>query len=203
MPRLAAALVVALLVSIASAARADFATGRDKLVAGDYKTALAELAKVGGKDRTEARFLLAEAQRLTGDYAGAEATAAALAQDKDAKIAARARVAVAMVQRLTGRYADARKALEPLVAARPDDRAARHLLALVELDVGDRTAAHKLLQLSMDEFDAKKIDLDNPEQLYYLAEAARYSGQYEFANDSYREAVAKGNGYADAGIAWA
>jgi len=202
MPRLVAAGALAALVLSSHAAMADLATGRDKLIGGDYKTALGELAKVGGKDRAEARLLLAEAQRQTGDYAGAEATAAALVKDKDPKIAARARIAVAATQRLTGRYADARKDLEALVAARPDDRAARHMLALVELDVGDRAAAQKLFKLSMDEFDAKKIDLDDPEQLFYLAEAARYSGQYEFANDSYREAVAKGPSLTEAGIAW-
>src|SRR4029079_11939979 len=95
-----------------TAAMADLATGRDKLIGGDYKTALGELAKVGGKDRAEARLLLAEAQRQTGDYAGAEATAAALVKDKDPKIAARARIAVAATQRLTGRDADARKDLD-------------------------------------------------------------------------------------------
>jgi tetratricopeptide (TPR) repeat protein len=205
MHRLAAgtASAVVCLAAFAGVARADLATGRDKLIGGDYKAALGELAKVTGKDRAEARLLLAEAQRLTGDYAGAEATAAALAKDKDAKIAARAQIAVAEVQRLTGRYADARKMMDALVAARPDDRGARHMLSLILIDVGDTAAVKKLLQQTMDEYDAKKIDLDDPEQLFYLAEAARYSGQYEFANDSYRESVAKAAQFTDAGVAWA
>ena len=53
----------------AEPARADLATGRDKLIAGDYKTAIAELGKVTGKDRPAARILLARAQLATGDYA--------------------------------------------------------------------------------------------------------------------------------------
>jgi tetratricopeptide (TPR) repeat protein len=199
---LRAAAAAAAVLSLAGTAHADLAAGRDKLAAGDYKAALAELAKVSGKDKGEARLLLAQAQRLTGDYAGAEVTANALVKDRDPKIAARAIVEVARLQRMTGRYADARKALEAEVTAHPDDRGARHMLALVETDTGDTTAAAKLWQIFMDEWDAKKVDIDDPDQLYWLAEAARYTGQYDFANDSYREAVAKGSAASDAGLAW-
>ena len=76
--RLGLALVVAMTAS--SVAHADLASGRDKLIAGDYKVAIAELGKVTGKDRPAARRLLARAQLATGDYAGAEATLAPLAQ---------------------------------------------------------------------------------------------------------------------------
>jgi len=63
-------LVPALVVVVASAtsARADLATGRDKLIAGDYKVAIAELAKVTGKDKPAARIMMARAQLATGDY---------------------------------------------------------------------------------------------------------------------------------------
>src|SRR5207302_1278426 len=68
------ALALAAVVVSASGARADLAIGRDKWTAGDYKVAIAELAKATGKDKPAARILMARAQLMTGDYAGAEAT---------------------------------------------------------------------------------------------------------------------------------
>ena len=206
MPRLllgSALAAAAAVLLCAGPARADLAGGQAKMSAGDYKGALTELRGASGKDRGPARLLIAQIQELTGDYAGSEKTAAALVKSRDPKVAAAARVQVAEVQRLTGRYDEAKKDLIALVAAHPDNHAARHLLALIDLDTGDTAGAQPLLLASMDEFDAKKIDLDDPVELFYLAEAARYSGQYEFANDSYREAVSKAPGYAEAGIAWA
>ena len=49
--RLAAAAVVTVALATAGPARADLAGGRDRLVSGDYRTAIGELNKVGGKDR--------------------------------------------------------------------------------------------------------------------------------------------------------
>src|SRR5262245_49052172 len=102
-------------------ATADLTTGRDKLIAGDYKTAIAELGKVTGKDRPAARVLLAQAQIATGDYAGAEATLVPLAVGKDAN-GVDARITLAELRRMTGRSADARKDLEALFKDKPDDR---------------------------------------------------------------------------------
>jgi tetratricopeptide (TPR) repeat protein len=184
-------------------ARADLATGRDKLIGGDYKGAITELNKVTGKDRSEARLLVARAQLVTGDLAGAQTTAAAIAKDKDPAVAARARVMVAELLRLSGKPADAQKDLEALYKDRPDDRAVRHQLALAMLDRGLVKEAAPLLQRFMDEFDNRAMDLDNAEQLYYLAEAARLTSQYELANDSYREAVKLQPQLTQAGIAWA
>ena len=78
-------LVLVVAMTAGGAARADLVTGRDKLIAGDYKAAIAELSKVTGKDRPAARLLLARAQLATGDYAGAEATVSPIAQGKDAQ----------------------------------------------------------------------------------------------------------------------
>jgi tetratricopeptide (TPR) repeat protein len=203
MLRLASAALVIAAVVVARDARADLATGKDKLSAGDYKAALAELSRVNGKDRPEARLLLARAQLLTGDLATAEATATALRADKDARIAADARIVVAEAQRTAGRTAEARKDLEALVKERPEHRGARRQLALTLLDQGEVAAANALFARTMAEFDAQKLNLDDPVELFYLAESARYTSQYEFANDSYREAVNLSPGYADAGVAWA
>src|SRR5688572_1409510 len=108
---LAASVVV--VVALTAAAHADIQTGRDKLIAGDYKTAIAELAKVSGKDRLSAQVLLAKAQIATGDYAGADKTLAPFAIAKDAT-AIEARIVLAELRMLTGRIADARKDLEQL-----------------------------------------------------------------------------------------
>ena len=109
--RLGLALVVAMTAS--TAARADLASGRDKLIAGDYKTAIADLGKVTGKDRPQARILLARAQLATGDHAGAEATLTPLTQGpaKDAQ-AIEAHLVFDQLRRVTGRLKDARADLE-------------------------------------------------------------------------------------------
>ena len=57
---------------LSTAAYADLATGRDKLVSGDYKRAISELTAVTGKDRGAARILLARAQILRPRAACAE-----------------------------------------------------------------------------------------------------------------------------------
>src|SRR5580692_3927646 len=115
-------LVAAAAVALAAApAHADLASGRDKLVAGDYKTAITELTKVSGKDKPAARLLLARADLETGDYAAAESIASALVQGKDA-VAIAAHLVLDELRRITGRGGDARKDLEQLYKDHPDDR---------------------------------------------------------------------------------
>src|SRR5688572_5605945 len=118
------AFALVLVCALGSAARADLPEGRDKLAAGDYKTAIAELTKVTGKDRATARILLARAQIATGDYAAAEGTLASVAQAKDVQ-GIEARILLNELRRETGRIADARKDLEALFKDKPDDRAVR------------------------------------------------------------------------------
>ena len=189
-------LALAVLCTLAGAAHADLATGRDKLIAGDYKTAISELSKVSGKDRPAARVLLARAQMDTGDYAAAEATAAAL-KDVDGHLV------LDELRFMTGRAADARKDLEDQYKAHPDDRAVRTALAEVRFWQGDLTGAKDLFDLTIKEFDAKKLNLDDATSLYQLAEAARYTSQYELANDSYRAALKLQPTLTEAGVRWA
>ena len=137
MRAIASAVLAALLLLSAGDARADLGSARDRLTGGDYKGAITELSKLSGKDKAAGRLLLVEAQVQTGDYAGAEATAAAAAKDKDAAIAAAGKVALSGVHRLVGKLDEARKDVEALVAAQPDDLAARHALALVYQDTGE------------------------------------------------------------------
>lgn len=187
---------------VAAPARADLAAGRDQLTSGDYKAAIGELGKVAGKDRAAARVLLTRAQLLLGDSAAAEATAAALARDKDLKVAADGAVALAEVLRSVGRYDEARAALEPVVQRDPAHRPARRLLAQVLDDTGQVAAAQALWKRTIDEYDAKQLDLDDAAQLLELAEAARARSEYELANDAYREIQNLAPQLTEAGVAW-
>jgi tetratricopeptide (TPR) repeat protein len=206
-PKLARAACVvgiawAALVAQVAPARADLATGRDKLFAGDYKAAVGELTKVGGKERAEARVLLARAQLATGDYAAAEATAQAVATTKD-PLAPEARLLVDQIRRTVGRGAEARKDLEAMVKERPDDRAARTALGTLRRARGDLAGAQTLFGQTIAEFDARKLNLDDADDLYALAVAARYSSQYQLANDSYREVAKLQPARTDAALEWA
>jgi tetratricopeptide (TPR) repeat protein len=181
-------LALLIVCGLSSAAYADLATGRDKLVSGDYKRAISELTAVTGKDRGPARLLLARAQIMTGEHAAAEGTLTPLAQTKDAT-GIEARVLLDELRWMTGRGAEARKDLEALFKDKPDDRMVRTAVAEVRYNQGAVLEAKTLFDLTIKEFDAKKIDLDDPLQLFQLAQAARYTSQYELANDSYRAAL--------------
>ena len=195
------ALALSLLCAVSSAAYADLATGRDKLTAGDYKGAVAELAKVSGKDKTAAGVLKAWAQMTMGDYAAAETTLAPLAAAKDIE----AHLALDHLRWITGRHADARKDLEQLYKDHPDDRAVRTELAIARYESGDLTNGKTLFDETIKEFDAraKTLDLNDPRQLVQLAEAAKYTENYELANDSYRAALKLQPQLTDAGVEWA
>ncbi|MEZ4366294.1 MAG: tetratricopeptide repeat protein [Kofleriaceae bacterium] len=201
-PRLLLA-VATLSVCVAHAAHADLATGRDRLTAGAYPEAQRLLAEVTGSERGAARLLLARAQRETGAYATAEATARALLTDKDPAIAIGAALELARVMRLTGRGADARRDLEALVAKHPDDRAIRHAAIDALRARGAIKEADALVERTIDEFDARAIDLDDPDQLYYLGDAARVADELELANQSFQEALNLRPQHLDAGVAWA
>jgi tetratricopeptide (TPR) repeat protein len=200
--RLGLALVVAMTAS--TAARADLASGRDKLIAGDYKTAIAELGKVTGKDRPQARLLLARAQLATGDYAGAEATLTPLAQGpaKDAQ-AIEAHLVFDQLRRATGRLKDARADLEQLAKDHPADRAVRTALGQVRHAMGDVLGAKALFDATIKESDANQLNLDDPVQTHQLAIAASYTSQYQLANDAFRETLKLSPQMTSAGIEWA
>ncbi|MDB4960591.1 MAG: repeat-containing protein [Myxococcales bacterium] len=198
--RLAQAFLVVMVA--AGTVHADLTTGRDKLIAGDYKTAITELAKVTGKDRPAARVLQARAQIAIGDHAGAESTLAPLATAKDAS-GAEARIVLAEIREATGRSADARKELEALFKDRPDDRSVRTALGRIRHAQGDLLGAKALFDETIKESDAQKLDLDDPDQLMQLAIAARYTAQFQLSNDAFREALKLRPQSTDAGVEWA
>jgi len=186
--RTRSALALFILAGLSSTAFADLQSGRDKLVAGDYKKAISDLTAVTGKDRGSARILLARAQIVTGEHAAAEGTLTPLAAQKDA-IGIEARILLNALRVATGRSADARKDLEALAKDKPDDRAVRTALAEVRHGQGAIVDAKVLFDQTIRDFDGKKLDLDHPLDLYQLAQAGRFTSQYELANDSYRAAL--------------
>jgi tetratricopeptide (TPR) repeat protein len=198
--RLGLALVVAM--TTGRAAHADLASGRDKLIAGDYKAAIAELGKVTGKDRPAARLLLVRAQIATGDHAGAEATVAPLAQGKDAQ-AIEAHLVYDQLRRITGRTRDARTDLEQLHKDHPDDRAIRTALGEVRQALGDVVGAKALFDETIKESDANQLDLDDPVQTFQLAIAAYHTSEYQLANGAFRETLKLRPQMTEAGVAWA
>ncbi|MBX3155248.1 MAG: hypothetical protein KF773_04550 [Deltaproteobacteria bacterium] len=198
-------MLVAPLLAVAlagSSARADLGTGRDKLTSGDYTGAITELKKVKGKDETTAKVLLARAQILTGDYAGAEATLAPISSGHTDE-ATEARIAFAELRKLTGRLQDAKKDLEALMKDRPNDRAVRTEVGMVRHALGDILGAKAMFDPTIKESDANKLDLDDPIQMYQLALAARFTSQFQLSNDAFREALNKRPQMTDAAIAWA
>ncbi len=199
-------LALSLVCALSGIAQADLATGRDKLTGGDYKGAIADLSKVTGKDKAAARLLLARVQATMGDYAAAEATATPLAlpQAKDPQ-AIEAHLLLDEIRHATGRNADARKDLEALAITAPDDREVRTALAELRMRMGDAVDAKALFDKTIAEFDnqAKTLDLNDAVQLVQVAEAARYTSNYELANDSYRAALKIRPQLTGAGVAWA
>jgi tetratricopeptide (TPR) repeat protein len=195
---------LALVVAMTGVAHADLASGTDKLIAGDYKAAIAELGKVTGKDRPAARLLLARAQIATGDYAAAEATLAPLATPatKDPQ-AVEAHLVLDELRSATGRTRDAQADLEQLWKDHPGDRAIRTALGVTRRALGDVLGAKSLFDQTIKESDANQLNLDDPVQTFQLAVAARYTSQFQLANDAFRETLKLKPQLTAAGIAWA
>ena len=200
-----ATLGLVLVVAMTRVAHADLATGTDRLIAGDYKAAIADLGKVTGKDRPAARLLLARAQIAIGDYPAAEATLAPLAPagpTKDPQVI-EAHIVFAQLRRITGRTGDALADLEQLWKDHPADRAIRTALGEARSALGDVLGAKALFDQTIKESDANQLNLDDPIQTYQLAIAARYTSQFQLANDAFRETLKLRPQLTSAGIMWA
>ncbi len=199
--RRACAPALLILVATSRLAFADLSTGRDKLIAGDYKTAISELSKVSGKDRPAARVLLARAQIATGDYAGAESTLSPMATGTTPP-AIDARIELAHLRVLTGHLAKARADLEALYKVKPE-RNVRTELGELRLAQGDVLGAKTLFDITVKEQDNNKLDFDNPEDMYELAIAAKNTSEFKLANDAFRESVKLRPQDTGVGVSWA
>jgi tetratricopeptide (TPR) repeat protein len=199
---LLAVLALAPLLSTAEA-RADLRSARARFQKGDYKGAEAALAKIKGKQVDAGRLEVARIRLRTGRHAEAEKLARALTKSSDSGTAAEARMFLAEVLRERGKLPEAKKELEPIVQTQPDRMRARYLLALVYADLGDPRHT-QVWQGIKDELDPGKINIEEvePLQLFYLAESARYTSEFQFANDVYRETVDRAPGLHEVNVAW-
>src|SRR5439155_14155768 len=79
----------------------------------------------------------------------------------------------------------------------------RTQLAKQRMWMGELVPAKDLFDLTIQEYDKRTLNLDDANDLYELAEAARYTSQYALANDSYREAQKLAPQVTEIGVAWA
>ena len=108
--------------------------------------------------------------------------------------------------RKSGRYAEAEKLLAPIVQRDPRAFAARLALGLVYRATGRRDLERAVWNRFYDDFESGAIDKKSARQLTYVAEAARYLGGWQDANDTFRDAVdadPRGKDGARANIEWA
>lgn len=193
---------VALVALLAADATASLTSGKNKFLHGDYEGARADLAGVSGKDRAAAQLLLARVEIRVGEYDSAEKRAGQLIASKNAGVAADARVLLAEIYRLTGRYDEARRELEPMAVARGDHLRARYILGLTYRDLGQMARAESLFEKFFTDFNSGTIDQGDAEQLFYVAEAARYLSAFEDANHTFREAVNLDPNLLEANLEW-
>jgi tetratricopeptide (TPR) repeat protein len=108
--------------------------------------------------------------------------------------------------RRAGRYAEAEKVLAPAVQRDPHAFAARLSLGLVYRATGRRDEERAVWNRFYDDFESGAIDKKKAKELMYVAEAARYLGGWQDANDTFRDAVdadPRGKDGARANIEWA
>lgn len=108
--------------------------------------------------------------------------------------------------RRAGRYAEAEKVLAPAVQRDPRAFAARLSLGLVYRATGRRDEERAVWNRFYDDFESGAIDKKKAQELMYVAEAARYLGGWQDANDTFRDAVdadPRGKDGARANIEWA
>jgi cellulose synthase operon protein C len=108
--------------------------------------------------------------------------------------------------RRAGRYADAEKILAPVVQRDPRALAARLSLGLVYRATGRRDLERAVWNRFYDDFESGAIDKKKSRELLYVAEAARYLGGWQDANDTFRDAVdadPRGKDGARANFEWA
>ncbi len=202
-------------------ALADLDSGTRKFLRGDYQAARADLRRVRGVDKQRAELQLVRIEIRLGNYTTAEDMARALAKRNSPKTSLPARVLLGEVLLAIGRYDEARSELEAIAGSGAPSSAtspsvsgttsgdelttllrARYLLGLTYLTLGLETEVAATFERFFADWNANVIDQQNPEQLMYVAEAARYRQAFEDANDVFREAVALAPEFLDANIAW-
>lgn len=105
-----------------------------------------------------------------------------------------------------GRYAEAERLLAETLKQSPRALRARRALGLVYRATGQRAVEQAVWNRFFDDYESGALDKKRARDLAYVAEAARYLGSWQDANDTFRDAVAadvKGPDGARANVAWA
>lgn len=144
----------------------------------------------------------AEALRQAGKHGEALAKARALAGHADKRIAARGVMLAADLLLATGRRAEAIAMVDAAMAGNPE-LGLRYKRGLLAQRAGDLATARKVFGFFIAESDAGRIDLQDARALLYLAQAARYTGEYQLANDALKEAWKLDRNDAEIALVWA
>ncbi len=112
------------------------------------------------------------------------------------------RVLLAETHRAAGRTAEARALLEQVVKKEPRLLRARAQLGLVYEETGEKKLADAVWNGFYDDHDAGKLDQSKPENLLYLAIAARHLEDFQGANQTLQEAIEKDPKLVEANLEW-
>jgi cellulose synthase operon protein C len=139
---------------------------------------------------------------VKGDLVGALSSLAPATTGKD-NTALAARILRTEILRAQGKYDDARKELDTLQTEQPNNHIIRlHVLA-VALERGDSATIEAIIKKTDAEYRAKKLDLDNVDDLFLLAEAERADGEFDLANSIYEEIQKLDPKFTAANLRWA
>ncbi|MBK9071334.1 MAG: tetratricopeptide repeat protein [Myxococcales bacterium] len=144
----------------------------------------------------------AEALQQAGKHAEALVAARALAAQPNRPLAARGVMLAADILVATGRRAEAITMVDAAMATNPD-QGLRYKRGILAQRAGDLATARKVFGFFIAESDAGRIDLQDPRALLYLAQAARYTGEYQLANDALKEAWKLDRNDAEIALVWA
>ncbi len=194
-----ACIVLGLAFTIRVPAFADFVSAKKKFSNGDY--AGAENALQAGSG-VNGQFLLAQVHIRQGRYAKALEIGKRLSKHRKSTVRYRAQILLAKTMNLQGQYRKAHALLSDLLAKDSSNLHVRHQLGLAALRNGDAAKAARIFDWFIDQWNRSAIDENDAEQLFYVAEAARYSGAFQDANDMYRAAVKNAPSFYIANIEW-
>ena len=188
-------------VGAAGISAADLQTGEAQFQEGEYRQALATLNAITGKDKPTAQLLVARILRRQGRLSDAARIATRVSRQRGTR-ALDAEVLVAEIARDQGKYKGAKQRLDRVLRKSKNHLRARWLMGLTLRDLGELANAHKVFNSFVSDWNAKRINRRDPQQLFYVAEATRYLSLFQDANDSYRDAVQEDPRFFDANIQW-
>ena len=188
--------------AVPATAMADLAGGEAKFLAGEYADAKRALKAPKAGERDSARLLLAQVEAVTGNEVGAVKILVALSKSRKPALKNDASVALAEIYRSQGKVAQALALTEATLKRDTKHFRARWQKALALRELGKMKEAKAEHQWFTDQWDAGQIDASKPAEMFYLAEAARYRGEFEFANDVFRDVIDRDGKHLRANLEW-